>query len=218
MVVSVASRLERRLERLIEGVAGRVFSGKVHPSELAGRLAREADFARFQHPTGPATANVYIIEVSPRDLSMEPRELEALLADEMDAYAAEEGLRLEGPVKVRIEPNPLATSGSPTCHVEVVPGPPVTWARLTAGDEVHEIGRNRSLMGRSPDADVIIGHDDISRRHALVYREHGDAWLNDLGSANGTWVDGERLGSDPRQVSVGSIVTLGEHRFRFTGA
>jgi len=212
--VNVVRSLEKRLEKIIEGVAGKVFSGRLHPSELAGKLAREADFARFEHSTGPATANVYIIEVNPRDLTVEPSKLEAMLAAEMTAYTSEEGLRLEGPVEVRIQPSSSAPSGRAECHVEVLPGEPVIWARLVARDESYDVGRNRAIVGRSPDADVVIPHDDISRRHALVYREKGQTWVRDLSSANGSSVDGESLGHQVAAVQAGSVVRFAGHRYR----
>jgi len=213
--VSVARSLERRLERLIEGVAGRVFSGRLHPSELAGKLAREADFARFNHATGPATANVFVIQVHPRDLSVEPSRLEEMLAAEMTAYTNEEGLRLQGPVEVRIEATAAASPGRAECHVEVVPGPPVVWAQLSAKTETIDIGRNRALIGRSPETDVVVPHDDVSRSHALLYRERGQSWIRDLSSANGTHVDGVSVGQDPVRISHGSVIRLASHRYRF---
>ncbi len=213
--MSVARSLERRLERLIEGVAGRVFSGRLHPSELAGKLAREADFARFDHPTGPGTANRFVIHVNPQDLSVEPFRLEAMLAAEMTAYTSEEGLRLEGPVEVKILPKEEAISGRSEVHVEVMPGPPVVWAQLTGRGERFDIGRNRAFVGRSGENDVVIPYDDISRRHALVYRHGGHSWIKDLSSANGTTVDGSRLGEDPSPMAHGSVVTLAGHRYRF---
>ena len=213
--MSVARSLERRLERLIEGVAGRVFSGRLHPSELAGKLAREADFARFNHPTGPATANLFVIQVHPRDLSVDASELGEMLAAEVAAYTAEEGLRLEGPAEVRIETSENAAPGVVSCHVEVVPGPPVVWARLTSRAESHDIGRNRALIGRSPTADTVVPHDDISRQHALVYREKGQTFVKDLASANGTKVDGIGAGRRPIQMEHGSVVHLASHRYRF---
>lgn len=203
------------MERLIEGVAGRVFSGRLHPSELAGKLAREADFARFNHPTGPATANLFVIQVNPRDLSVDASDLEEMLAKEMTAYTAEEGLRLEGPVRVRIETSGDTASGRATCHVEVLPGPPVVWARLTSRSENHDIGRNRAVVGRSPEADTVIPHDDVSRKHALVYREKGQSFVSDLSSANGTTVDGTRIGSPPVPVQHGSVIHFAGHRYRF---
>jgi hypothetical protein len=216
--VSVARSLERRLERLIEGVAGRFFSGRLHPSELAGKLAREADFARFSHATGPATANLFVIQVNPRDLTIDPSKLEEMLAAEMTAYTSEEGLRLEGPVQVRIETSSRATSGRANCHVEVLPGPPVVWAHLSDKTESFDIGRNRAVVGRSREADTVVPHDDISRRHALIYREHGQSWIKDLFSANGTTLDGARVGPEPIQLHQGSIVGLASHGYRFVGA
>ena len=213
--MSVARNLERRLERLIEGVAGRVFSGRLHPSELAGKLAREADFARFDHPTGPATANLFVIQVNPRDLGIDVGELEDMLAAEMTAYTAEEGLRLEGPVQVKITASEEATPGRADCHVEVLPGPPVVWAQLSGPREKFDIGRNRVFLGRSPDSDVVIAHDDVSRRHALIYRERGQSWMKDLSSANGSTVNGSALGEEPVLVEHGSVVTFAAHRYRF---
>ena len=205
----------------MDGVAGRVFSGRLHPSELAGKLAREADFARFNHPTGPATANHFVIEVNPKDLTVDPSKLERLLTAEITAYTTEEGLRLEGPVRVEIRPSEKSSPGRVTCHVDVVPGPPVVWARLTTRSETLEIGRNRVFIGRAPQCDVVAGHDDISRRHALLYRERGQIWARDLSSANGTSIDGVTAGDAPLPLSNGSTVTLASHRYRFvekTGA
>jgi hypothetical protein len=213
--VNVVRNLERRLERLLDDVAGRFFSGRLHPSELAGKLAREADFARYQHATGPATANLFVIQVNPDDLAIETEKLERMLAAEMSAYTSEEGLRLEGPIQVRIEPSPKAPSGRASCRVEIAPGDPVVWARLNGDGVTIDIGRNRAFVGRSSECDVVIPHDDVSRRHALVYREGGRAFLEDLGSANGTSVDGIRAGSDAVGLSDGSVVDLGAHRYRF---
>lgn len=212
--MSVARSLERRLERLIEGVAGRVFSGRLHPAELAGKLAREADFARFDHPTGPATANLFVIQVNPRDLTVDATELQTMLESEMTAYAVEEGLRLEGPVEVRIETTMRTSPGLVDCHVEVAPGPPVVWANLVSRSETVPVGRIRAVIGRSAEADVVVAHDDVSRRHALLYRQSGQIWLRDLSSANGTTVDGARLGPESMTVHQGSMIGLADHRYR----
>ena len=75
-----------------------MFSGRLHPAELAGKLAREADFARFDHAAGPATANLFVISIHPRDLTVEPPELEMMLSTELTDYVVEEGLRTAGPI------------------------------------------------------------------------------------------------------------------------
>ena len=64
-----------------------------------------------------------------------------------------------------------------------------------ARDDAGEIpiAVNRSVVGRSAAADVHLPDDDVSRQHALVWREAGAVWLVDLGSSNGTYVNGERV-------------------------
>ncbi|MFQ5523762.1 MAG: FhaA domain-containing protein [Acidimicrobiia bacterium] len=216
--MSVARSFERRLERLLEGVLGRVFSGRIHPVEIAGKLTREADFARFEHPTGPATANAYILLVHPRDLSVDPGDLERHLAEALEGYAAEEGLRLEGPVTVSIESSTEAAPGTVLCHVEVQPGDPTPWARLVSTQENLPLGRNRVLVGRSLEADVVIGHDDVSRRHALIWREKGRSWIRDMDSANGTFVDDRQIDGQPTPVEYGSLISFSAHPYRFLEA
>lgn len=213
--MNVVRSLERRLERLLEGVIGRAFSGRLHSSEIAGRLAREADFARFDHPAGPATANAFNLTFNPGDLQGDKDELQGLLAKEMSEYAAEQGLRLEGPVSVSIGFDENVPTGQITCHVEVVPGPPVTWARLVSNMETLTIGRNRVIVGRSPEADVIVDFDDVSRNHAALWREGGTTNVRDLGSSNGTFVDGVRIGADPVPIGHGSTLGISQHSYRF---
>ena len=67
-------------------------------------------------------------------------------------------------------------------------------------------------LGRAVDNDVVISSTNVSRYHAqLRWVESG--WLAyDLASTNGTWVDGQRLGSgQPRLISGGSQLRLGDY-------
>lgn len=212
--VNVVRSLERRLERLLEGVVGRAFSGHLHPSEIAGRLAREADFARFDHPAGPATANAYTLSFNPGDVKDIP-EMTRILESEMADYAAEQGLRLEGPTRVSIQTDDTLPTGQMACHVEVAPGPLVPWARLVSRTETHPIGRNRVIIGRAGDADIVIEADDVSRSHANLWRQSGAVFVRDLGSSNGTAIDGERVGPEPVSLEHGSTLWISEHGYRF---
>ena len=81
----------------------------------------------------------------------------------------DEGLRLEGPITLTIEATEEVSPGTIVCNQEVKPGPTVPWARLV-GSETIEVGRNRVLIGRSPEADIVLNHKNISSQHAgLVY-------------------------------------------------
>ena len=72
-----------------------------------------------------------------------------------------------------------------------------------------ELVRNRPLtLGRSRYCDVVVAHDTVSRRHAELWREGDRCYVADLGSSNGTWVDGRRV-ERQRRVRSGDQILLG---------
>ncbi|HZC29400.1 MAG TPA: DUF1707 and FHA domain-containing protein [Gaiellaceae bacterium] len=69
------------------------------------------------------------------------------------------------------------------------------------------------VLGRARDCDCILGDPTVSRRHALL-RRHGGRWsLSDLGSLNGTWVNGRRAVGEV-EVRPGDEVSFGDATFR----
>lgn len=215
--MKIARSLERQLERLFEGPARRVFSGQIHPSELAEGISREADLARYQHLTGPATANEYRVLLNPKDLESDPSRIQTQLEEVLDIFCATNGLRLEGPPRVKLGADPAIPAGQFRCDHGIRPGLLRTWARLN-GPVTHEIRHNRALLGRGDDCDIVLASEEVSRRHAIVHREHGQVFVTDLGSSNGTSVDAARVGSEPVRLVSGSMLTLASSRFRFLEA
>jgi FhaA, N-terminal domain/FHA domain len=213
--MNVARGLERRLERLLEGVFGRVFSGKLHPSEIATRIAREADLARFDHASGPATANYITLTFHPKDMGEASPQLADSMTDSFAEYVVESGLRLVGPPHVTIKIDQDILPGQFLCHLEIVPGEERPWARLTGDDGTYQIRPNRAIIGRTTEADVVIPFDDISRSHVLIWRAEGSTWIRDLGSSNGTHVDSRRLGNEPTSIATGTNLRFSEHSVRF---
>ena len=63
------------------------------------------------------------------------------------------------------------------------------------------------VIGRSPPADLPIRDPSLSRSHARVTFERGEVWIEDLGSTNGTWLDGERIRRS--RVDPGARLSLG---------
>ena len=49
------------------------------------------------------------------------------------------------------------------------------------------------VVGRDPQADWVLGAPQVSRRHLRVYRQESQFWVEDLGSVNGTYLNGQRL-------------------------
>jgi hypothetical protein len=68
----------------------------------------------------------------------------------------------------------------------------------------------RCLVGRSRDCDLVVRARDVSSRHAMLEHDGADWVLRDLGSRNGTWLDGERFGvGSARVVPTGARVGFG---------
>ncbi len=96
---------------------------------------------------------------------------------------------------------------------------PPAWAggrtrpSLDLGGQIFEISRPVTVIGRGTDADVILDDTGVSRRHAEIHITDGRARIIDLGSTNGTFVDGAK-----RPVTTlvdGSVITIGRTRIIF---
>jgi hypothetical protein len=61
---------------------------------------------------------------------------------------------------------------------------------LKVNGQVHEFPQGKVVIGRSHDVDLRIDHADVSRRHAMIYWSDGSIVVRDLGSTNGTMVNG----------------------------
>lgn len=70
------------------------------------------------------------------------------------------------------------------------------------------------VLGRDPACDLPLNDERVSWRHLRIEIENGTPLLTDLGSSNGTYVEGRRIDSDPRSVSRETIVQLGGTRAR----
>jgi pSer/pThr/pTyr-binding forkhead associated (FHA) protein len=78
----------------------------------------------------------------------------------------------------------------------------------TTGKFFELIGADITI-GRDPSADIVINIPEVSRKHARLRQETGGFVLEDLGSTNGTFVNGQRL-SSPHSLRHGDTIMLGE--------
>jgi dipeptidyl aminopeptidase/acylaminoacyl peptidase len=69
-------------------------------------------------------------------------------------------------------------------------------------------------VGRAPDNDVVVSDPATSGRHGRIEVRSGAFWISDLGSTNGTLVNGEPV--IERQLSHGDLIAIGQNTIRFT--
>ncbi|WP_158686686.1 FHA domain-containing protein, partial [Streptomyces griseoflavus] len=109
------------------------------------------------------------------------------------------------------EPEPHPELDEAPTRLHVVAGPDAGGVHLLHGGEIR--------IGRSADADVPLDDPDVSRLHcAVTVGSDGRVSVADLGSTNGTTLDGRRVGPRPVRLAPGSLLRIGESALRLTPA
>jgi hypothetical protein len=100
--------------------------------------------------------------------------------------------------------------------VLAVPLPPDAYLVTGEGSEraVRRLRSVVSTIGRAPDCDVVIDDPGVSRRHARIAWDGGRFTVDDLGSTNGTALNGHPL-AGPAQLSDGDVILLAGVRLEF---
>ena len=104
-----------------------------------------------------------------------------------------------------LEPEPSA-QGEPPAKLTFETGP---FARRVVG-----IPDSSATVGRAPDNDIIIGDPATSGHHSRIEVRAGAYWISDLGSTNGTLVNGEPI--IDKQLDHGDVISIGQNTIRFT--
>ncbi|MEV7414311.1 FHA domain-containing protein [Streptomyces sp. NPDC089919] len=100
-------------------------------------------------------------------------------------------------------------AGEAPAQLHVVAGPDAGGVHLLHGGQIR--------VGRSADADVPLDDPDVSRLHcAVTVGEDGRVSVADLGSTNGTALDGVPLGGSPVPLRPGALLRVGESTLRLT--
>ena len=81
---------------------------------------------------------------------------------------------------------------------------------IKSGNRVREFSQGRVVVGRARDADFCIDNPDVSRRHAAITWSNGKLLLEDLGSTNGTMVNGYPVSSTV--ITPQDVVVIGDCR------
>ncbi|HUR48843.1 MAG TPA: DUF3662 and FHA domain-containing protein [Acidimicrobiales bacterium] len=211
---------EKKLERLVEGVFAKAFPSGLQPAELGRRLTREMDHQRQVGVRGMVAPNCFVFEMATEDHERLSRGADTLareLASEARQHARTHSYSFIGPVEVRFaEPQRDVTPGTfrlSATMVEGEGGRPA--AVITPDGQRVELRSKPILIGREDDCTIVIHPDDkeASRRHAEI-RRLGDGFaIADLGSVNGTRVNGS--GITERELTGGEKISIGRSTFRF---
>jgi hypothetical protein len=158
------------------------------------------------------------VALSPSDAEQFESFSEALVRELSEAvreHARDEGYHFMGPVQVELVPDASLGKGEFLVAGRMVSGPGGHAAgslHLPDGTRV-AIGDEPVTIGRQAECEVVLEDTNVSRRHAEVRRQGDEYLLVDLGSTNGSKVNGTRV--KQQALSDGDEITLGKTLIRF---
>ncbi len=211
-------QFEERLERLVEGTLAKPFRSNLQPVEIGRRLTREMDLHRRVAVRGLIAPNVFTVTLATADVDRFANFIDALsreLADAAREHARIEGYTFVGPVEVQIYEGTKLRAGRFSITTEVREGADgLALAELVLSDGKRvTIGADPVVIGRLPECAVVLSDPNVSRRHAQIQRVGDHIVVSDMGSTNGTRVNGVPVRE--QQLASGDEITVGSTTMMF---
>ena len=173
--------------------------------ELQEYLAEHARRERYSLLTPPRVVVLTDDDLAVGEFGIGTR----LAADEASAEAPlPPELPLEQPEHTMVYRAPA----SPPEPEEEPEAEPIT-ATVTFGGKTRSIAAPRAVLGRSRECEVRVSDANVSRRHAELRLEDDTWWIVDLGSTNGTLLNGRRAKRE--RLDDGDLLTLGSTEIVF---
>ncbi len=218
--MSVLSKIEQLCATFIERAFAKSFPSDLEPAQIARKLVSTMQ-AQTRGDDGRLSAPAaYVVYVSPDDFERlaEHREyLERAWADLLRDLAARVGIAFEdGEARVTM----TARRGIPLGAIAIEVGDAATaperfCLRMVKGvppDGVYSI-EGTARIGRSEESEIVLVDPSVSRAHAVLEVRGGEPVVRDVGSTNGTYVNGRRVRSQP--LRDGDELLFGDTKMRF---
>ncbi|MBD3173957.1 MAG: DUF2662 domain-containing protein [Armatimonadia bacterium] len=218
--MSILSKIERGIRGAMESVFGRAFGGGLQPTEIRRRLMTEATASERAAEGGSRVANYFTVDLCPSDMEGLGPDLPILGADlieQLEDRAHDSGWETEGPFDIRFQEHRGYATGQFDVRAEWRGGVPGLRVEVEAGPDkgqTFEVAANGADIGRDPDCAVALTDTDVSRRHASLVARGWRVDLRDLGSTNGTFLQGRRVEDTPLPRSAN--VEVGRSRLSVT--
>ena len=221
--MGILDRIERGLDRGVTNIFGSG-RGQLKPLDLAQGLRRECDDQiQVLDRSRTLAPNVYAVYLNSEDrerfASWEEtliEELERMLVQ----HAEKNRYMFAGGVSVTLETDDEVRAGRFETESRTERGTvaPATGAGIAEDHPILEIDGQQYLLtgavtviGRGGDADIILEDTGVSRYHVELRADGNSVTATDLGSTNGTFVDGERINT-PVTLGHRSLLAVGRTR------
>jgi hypothetical protein len=205
------------LERVVNGAFAKTFKSGLQPLEITSALRRELDTrAAVVARDRILVPNDFTVRLSPEDHARMTG-LGPALIDEftqlVQQHAVAQGYSFAGGIAIKLQRDDALGAGMLRIDSVNLKGE-VSWNPvLDIGGRRHPLHKGRTVIGRGSDADVTLDDTGASRHHAQILWDGRRAELDDLGSTNGTLLNGQRIAK--AALPPDSVIEIGRTRIVF---
>ncbi|WP_349899102.1 DUF3662 and FHA domain-containing protein [Parafrigoribacterium soli] len=215
--MGILDSFERGLERAVNGAFAKTFKSGLQPIEITAALRRELDTkAVVVARDRILVPNKFTVRLSSGDYERMTGLGEALI-DELiglvQQHAAAQHYQFAGGISISLANDPSLTEGMVELESVNVKGD-ISWTPvLDIAGKRYPLTKSRTIIGRGSEADITVDDSGISRKHVEVLWDGSRAQVNDLGSTNGSQLNGAPVTKAPLQPD--SVISIGRTRIVF---
>ena len=208
---------ERGLERAVNGAFAKTFRSGLQPVEVTSALRRELDTrAVVVARDRILVPNKFTVLLSPADYGA-MSEVGPSLIDEfmlqVERHAIAQRYSFAGGISIELKPDEKLAEGVVGIDSVSVKGA-VSWTPVLEIDgTMHQLAGARTIIGRGSEADITVDDTGISRKHVEILWDGKRAQARDLGSTNGSKLNGAKLAKAPLEPD--SVIEIGRTKIVF---
>ncbi|WP_417374452.1 FhaA domain-containing protein [Glutamicibacter protophormiae] len=208
---------EKGLERAVNGAFAKTFRSGIQPVEIASALRSELDKkAAVVSRDRILVPNTFAVQLAPVDdekMAAIGPALIGELTEIVRTHAASQHYSFAGPVSVTLQRDDRLSTGTLRVLSQTAQGT-VSWRGVIDIDgNRHPLAKGRTVIGRGSAADITVADSGTSRKHVEILWDGERAVVRDLGSTNGTKLDGTKISQAP--LPPDSVVTIGRTDIAF---
>jgi hypothetical protein len=215
--VGILDSFEKGLERVVNGAFAKAFKSGLQPLEVTAALRRELDTkAAVVARDRILVPNRFVVRLAPGDYAALTK-IGPSLTDEftegVQRHATAQRYAFAGGISIKLQEDAAITEGTVRIDSQNVKGE-VAWNPvLDIGGKRYPLTKSRTVIGRGSEADITVDDTGTSRKHVEILWDGTRGQVNDLGSTNGSKLNGQPVTKAP--LPADSVIEIGRTRIVF---
>ncbi|UCR88223.1 FhaA domain-containing protein [Mycetocola spongiae] len=209
--MGILDNFEKGLERAVNGAFAKTFRSGLQPVEISSALKRELDTtAAVVSRDRILAAHNFRVNLAPGDYERMQKMGSALVSELtgiVERYGAAQGYSFPGRVSIALVEDTGLSEGMMNIDTADAETDVVWTPVLDIDGRRFPITQSRTVIGRGSDADITVADPGTSRKHVEILWDGKRAQVRDLGSTNGSKLNGHKVGQ--ALLEPDSVILIG---------